>query len=118
MKLAKQFIFYLGLIIVFGGLIFYLLHLGKYQNVADIQIRHRLPEGGLFADIFRSNFQEALPRLLFQIIIIIIPQQLLAFLFKKNRTITGDRRNCSRHNSRAFVIWIDISVGISFYISS
>jgi Kef-type K+ transport system membrane component KefB len=113
MKLAKQFIFYLGLIIVFGGLIFYLLHVGKYQDVPDIQIKHRLPEGGLFADIFRSNFQEALPRLLLQIIIIIISSQLLASLFK-NRTTTGDRRNCSRYYSRAFVIWINISVGISF----
>lgn len=83
MKLAKQFIFYLGLIIVFGGLIFYLLHVRKYQDVTDIQIKHRLPEGGLFADIFRSNFQEALPRLLLQIIIIIISSQLLASLFKK-----------------------------------
>src|SRR6185295_14341182 len=83
MKLAKQFIFYLGLIIVFGGLIFYLLHVGKYQDVPDILIKHSLPEGGFFADIFRSNFQEALPRLLLQIIIIIISSQLLASLFKK-----------------------------------
>src|SRR5206468_3073835 len=39
--------------------------------------------GGFFSGLFSTNLQEALPRLLLQIIIIIIPTQFLGWVFKK-----------------------------------
>jgi Kef-type K+ transport system membrane component KefB len=87
MKFAKQFAFYVGLIIIFGGLIFYLLHLGKYQGIKSGHLRPvsstEFSGTGLFGNLFRSNFQEALPTLLLQIIVIIASTQLLGSVFKK-----------------------------------
>ncbi len=87
MKIARQFVFYVGLIIIFGGLIFYLLHMGKFQGLSGTATRpvsKGVSSGTeIFANIFKPNFREALPRLLLQIIIIIASTQLLGSLFKK-----------------------------------
>ncbi len=87
MNLLKKSILYIGLIIVFGGLIFYLLHKGRLldHSVTAISPAANMPasNGGIFTNIFQSNLQEALPRLLLQIIIIIAATQLLGSVFKK-----------------------------------
>src|SRR5450755_3126484 len=87
MTFAKRFILYAALILVFGGLIFYLLHTGKSlgHSIEPIsKIGDRSPyKGGIFTSLFQTNLQEALPRLLLQIIIIIAATQLLGWLFKK-----------------------------------
>jgi Kef-type K+ transport system membrane component KefB len=87
LKFIKQVILYAALIVVFGGIIFYLLHAGKSANYLT------LPAAGIskgsshsletFSDIFHTNIQEALPRLLLQIVIIVAATQLLGWLFKK-----------------------------------
>ncbi|HEY4936905.1 MAG TPA: cation:proton antiporter [Puia sp.] len=87
MKFVKHFILYIGLIIVFGGLIFYLLHRGESLDHSITEISNTIftaaPDGGIFTNIFQTNIQEALPRLLLQIIIIIATTQLLGSLFKR-----------------------------------
>jgi Kef-type K+ transport system membrane component KefB len=87
MKFVKHFILYIGLILVFGGLIFYLLHKGRLQDhsVSTISSAENGPAsgGGIFTNILQTNLQEALPRLLLQIIIIIAATQLLGSVFKK-----------------------------------
>ncbi len=87
MKFVKHFILYIGLIIVFGGLIFYLLHEGRSldHSVSAISSVANSPSsnGGIFSSIIQTNLQEALPRLLLQIIIIIAATQLLGSVFKK-----------------------------------
>jgi Kef-type K+ transport system membrane component KefB len=87
MKFVKQFVLYVGLIIVFGGLIFYLLHKGKSLDHSITRIANTnsvaSPGTGVFTDLFQANLQEALPRLLLQIIIIIATTQLLGSVFKK-----------------------------------
>jgi Kef-type K+ transport system membrane component KefB len=87
MKFAKNIILYVALIIIFGGLIFYLLHTGRFLNHSISPIPKNgegAPNGpGIFTSLFKSNLQEALPRLLLQIIIIIASTQLLGWLFKK-----------------------------------
>jgi len=87
MKIARNFVLYATLIVVFGGLIFYLLHAGKSFDhsvspfVGNAEIKP--DSGGFFSGLYKVNLQEALPRLLLQIIIIIILTQLLGWLFKK-----------------------------------
>ena len=87
MKMARHFVLYATLIVVFGGLIFYLLHLGKSldHSIAPIveTAKSKTDSGGFFSGLYRMNLQDALPRLLLQIIIIIILTQLLGWLFKK-----------------------------------
>lgn len=87
MKLAKHFIFYAALIIVFGGLIFYLLHAGKSMNHSIIPVSKIVDgsqyDGRIFKSVFQANLHEALPRLLLQIMIIIAATQLFGWLFKK-----------------------------------
>ena len=87
MKIAKRFILYVALILVFGGLILYLLHAGKsldhsFTPVAETGDR-KVHDSGIFSNLFQTNLHEALPRLLLQIIIIITATQLLGWLFKK-----------------------------------
>jgi Kef-type K+ transport system membrane component KefB len=87
MKIAKHFVLYATLIVVFGGLIFYLLHAGKslghvISPVAETT-KSKPDSGGFFSGLFKVNLQEALPRLLLQIIIIIVLTQLLGWIFKK-----------------------------------
>ena len=88
MILLKKSILYIGLIIVFGGLIFYLLHKGA--ALLDHSVITRPPainmptcKGRTSTNLFHSNLDESLPRLLFQIIIIIAATQLLGSAFKK-----------------------------------
>jgi Kef-type K+ transport system membrane component KefB len=84
-KFAKQLILYISLIIVFGGLIFGILKadLGA-GNRYMIPVPQKNASGtAIFNNLFQSNLQEALPRLLLQIIIIIAATQLLGSLFKK-----------------------------------
>jgi Kef-type K+ transport system membrane component KefB len=87
MKFVKHSILYVGLIIVFGGLIFYLLHMGRTLDHSSAGIPSAVvvtpAQGGIFTNLFQSNLQEALPRLLLQIIIIIAATQLLGSVFKK-----------------------------------
>jgi Kef-type K+ transport system membrane component KefB len=87
MKLVKQVAFYAGLIIVFGGLIFYLLHTGRHLDRYTGSLTST-PAGeannlGVFANLFKSNLQEALPTLLLQIMVIIAATQLLGSVFRK-----------------------------------
>jgi Kef-type K+ transport system membrane component KefB len=87
MKIARHIVLYATLIVVFGGLIFYLLHAGKslghtMSPVVDT-FKSKPDGGGFFSGLFKTNLQEALPRLLLQIIIIIVLTQLLGWLFKK-----------------------------------
>jgi Kef-type K+ transport system membrane component KefB len=89
MRFAKQSAFYVGLIVFFGGLIFYLLHIGP-NHINPDQVRHikpeiknAIPEPGFFNGIIISNFKEALPRLLLQIIVIIAATQFLGSIFKR-----------------------------------
>ena len=87
MKMARHFVLYATLIVVFGGLIFYLLHLGKTldHSIAPLveTAKSKPDSGGFFSGLYKMNLQDALPRLLLQIIIIIILTQLLGWLFKK-----------------------------------
>jgi Kef-type K+ transport system membrane component KefB len=87
MKFVKHILLYAGLIIVFGGLIFYLLHRGGSLDESMPRISKFTnggsTDGGVFASLFQANLREALPRLLLQIIIIIATTRLLGSLFKK-----------------------------------
>jgi Kef-type K+ transport system membrane component KefB len=87
MKTAKHFVLYATLMVVFGGLIFYMLHAGKSlgHSVAPFveTDKGKMDGGGFFSALYKVNLQDALPRLLLQIIIIIILTQLLGWLFKK-----------------------------------
>jgi Kef-type K+ transport system membrane component KefB len=87
MKFIKNLTLYAGLIILFGGLIFYLLHAGSPSDQAvHVISKYRPPgtdSGSMIKNLFQSNLQESLPRLLLQIIIIIATTQLLSSLFKK-----------------------------------
>jgi Kef-type K+ transport system membrane component KefB len=87
MKFFKHLFLYIGLIIVFGGLIFYLLHSGKsLDHTVSPEVSkaiHSSGDGGIFSPILFTNLQEALPRLFLQIIIIIATTQLLGSIFRK-----------------------------------
>jgi Kef-type K+ transport system membrane component KefB len=87
MKMARHFVLYATLIVVFGGLIFYLLREGKsldHSIAPFVETAKSKPDsGGFLSGLYRMNLQDALPRLLLQIIIIIILTQLLGWLFKK-----------------------------------
>ena len=85
MKFVKQSFLYGVLIIVFGGLIFFLLKKGTDINPTITKLASPAIASGHRAvnDNFHSNVQEALPRLLLQIVIIIAATQLFGFLFKK-----------------------------------
>ena len=87
MKFIRNFTLYAGLIIIFGGLIFCLLHTGKKLDHAILQIPKTSVNdpagGGIFSGLFQTNLSEALPRLLLQIIIIIATTQLLGSVFRK-----------------------------------
>ena len=77
MKFIRQLILYAGLIVVFGGLIAYMLKNGSHNAVACERTIDKTVEKsagpGFFTNLFQENMQEALPRLLLQIIIIIAP---------------------------------------------
>jgi Kef-type K+ transport system membrane component KefB len=87
MKFLKQLTLYIGLLAVFGGLIFYLLHTGKSldQPVPVLSGPDAVDSSGrnIFFSLFRSNLRDAFPTLLLQIIIIIILTRLLGTFFKK-----------------------------------
>ena len=87
MKIARQVVFYCALLVIFGGLIFYLLHAGKFQDLGNVRIRQSpdtdLSMPGTITSLFNSNFNEALPRLLLQIFVIIAFTQFLGTWFKK-----------------------------------
>jgi Kef-type K+ transport system membrane component KefB len=85
MKFIKQLILYAGLIIVFGGLIFYMLN-GDGHKAASTLIKNdtgNSTQPGFFVHLFYDNIQEALPRLLFQVFIIIIATSLFGLVFRK-----------------------------------
>jgi Kef-type K+ transport system membrane component KefB len=85
MKIAKQAFLYGGLIIVFGGLIYFLLHHGNriYNATLPDLPRGKILDKGNSANIFQNNLQEALPRLLLQIVIIITITRTVGILFKR-----------------------------------
>lgn len=87
MKMARHLVLYATLMVVFGGLIFYLLHTGKslgHSISTNVEISKNKPDGGgVFSGLLIVNLQEALPRLLLQIIIILVLTQMLGWLFKK-----------------------------------
>jgi Kef-type K+ transport system membrane component KefB len=87
MKFAKHFLVYIGLLAIFGGLIFYLLHKGAALDHSSSVLPDRSAilnhHGDLVTNLFHANISEALPRLLFQIIIIITTTQILGFAFRK-----------------------------------
>src|SRR3954452_9919444 len=87
MKFARNFVLYTALLIIFGGLIFYLLRTGKSLNHSGVSLTSFDKTGtqstGFVSGLFQSNLQEALPRLLLQIIIIMIFTQVSGWLFKK-----------------------------------
>jgi Kef-type K+ transport system membrane component KefB len=85
MKIVKQAVLYAGLIIVFGVLIYYLLHAGKrvyFEKAIELPAKNP-PDTSVFRNIFKSNLREALPRLLLQIVIIISATRMLGLIFKK-----------------------------------
>jgi Kef-type K+ transport system membrane component KefB len=87
MKWAKQIFLYILLMVIFGGLIVGLLRTGGPSGHPYIQQIHGVSgkgqDPGIFIQLFQNNLQEALPRLLLQIIVIIASTQLLGSLFKK-----------------------------------
>ncbi|HEY4965470.1 MAG TPA: cation:proton antiporter [Puia sp.] len=87
MKFIKQLILYAGLILVFGALIFFMLKSGGHNALADRGATIPVPEtprdSGFFTNLFQENMQEALPRLLLQIIIIIVATRLFGLAFRK-----------------------------------
>ncbi len=87
MKFAKHVIIYTGLIVVFGGLIFYLLHAGNSLDPPRVRMpkiaQGESSEEGVFTGLFDANLRQTLPRLLLQIIIIMVSTQLLGSIFKK-----------------------------------
>jgi Kef-type K+ transport system membrane component KefB len=87
MKLLRQFILYTGLIVVFGGLILYMLQLGSHPGADNYRTEIRPLENpkstGFFTSQIESNIQEALPRLLLQIILIIAATRSLGLVFKR-----------------------------------
>ncbi len=87
MRFIKHSIFYVSLIVVFGGLIFFLLHTGQSLDHKSTGIAKSVPSdpsvGNDISGMFRVNFREALPRLLMQIMIIIATTRMLGSLFKK-----------------------------------
>jgi Kef-type K+ transport system membrane component KefB len=85
MRFVKLFVLYSGLIVVFGGLTFYLLHMGKSldHTIAGVSNATDSSVAEVFTNLFQANLREALPRLLLQIIVIIAATQLLGLFFKK-----------------------------------
>jgi Kef-type K+ transport system membrane component KefB len=84
MKIVKRGILYAGLMMIFGGLIFFLLRSGpKIFGTPDL-LPSKGPVGSsVFFNIFQFNVSAALPRLLLQIVIIIFFTRLLGYLFRK-----------------------------------
>jgi Kef-type K+ transport system membrane component KefB len=86
MKFIRQLFLYTGLIVVFGGLILYMLKSGGHATAAEgtvIQTPGKSAGSGFFINLFQENMQEALPRLLLQIIIIIVATRLFGLVFRK-----------------------------------
>src|SRR5450631_2361938 len=85
MKFIKQAVLYAGLIIVFGALIYYLLHTGKQAFIkTELHVPGKtLSNRNVQENIFQSKLRESLPRLLLQIVIIIAASRLLGLVFKK-----------------------------------
>jgi Kef-type K+ transport system membrane component KefB len=87
MKFIRQLILYAGLIVVFGGLIVYLLKSGGHQvatnESATVTTLANPDASGFLTNLFQENVQQALPRLLLQIIIIITATRSLGLIFRK-----------------------------------
>ncbi len=85
MKFVKHAFLYSGLLLVFGGLIYFLLHQGKqiYTSASTDAPRWKPLDTGVSVNVFQNNLQEALPRLLLQIVIIIAATRIVGFLFKR-----------------------------------
>jgi Kef-type K+ transport system membrane component KefB len=87
MKFVKQLALYAGLIVVFGGLIFYLLHIGESRDHLPSGLPAVSADGsdhdGGMTNMLNGNLRSALPTLLLQIILIIAATRLLASAFKK-----------------------------------
>ncbi len=87
MKLTKHIALYIVLLISFGGLIFYLLHIGAMLDLStpvlseNSIVNRQIPESA--TNPFQLNISESLPRLLLQIIVIIASTQLLGSAFRK-----------------------------------
>jgi Kef-type K+ transport system membrane component KefB len=87
MKFIRQLFLYAGLIVVFGGLIFYMLKTSGHNATTAERTVTPAPVksagSGFFINLFQENMQEALPRLLLQIIIIIVSTRLFGLAFRK-----------------------------------
>lgn len=85
MKFFKNVILYSALLIIFGALIYYLLHFGKQVFAGHAMKVEGKPDSSAngFANMLLTNLQEALPRLLLQIMLIIGATRLLGALFKR-----------------------------------
>jgi Kef-type K+ transport system membrane component KefB len=87
MKFVKRFALYAGLIVVFGGLILFLLHIGESRDHLPsrfpVAVVGNSSAAGGMNDMFHGNLRNALPTLLLQIILIIAVTRLLASVFKK-----------------------------------
>jgi Kef-type K+ transport system membrane component KefB len=87
MKFAKHLFLYIGLIVIFGGLIFYLLQKGGTLNHSTLVFSNNSvalhPKAEASTNLFHTNIKETLPRLLLQIIIIIATTQVLGSAFRK-----------------------------------
>ena len=85
MKFVKHAVLYSVLIIVFGGLIYFLLHQGNriYVGTPPDLPRWKSLDTGVSVNTFQNNLQEALPRLLLQIVVIIAATRTIGFLFKR-----------------------------------
>jgi len=87
MKFVKQLFFYAGLVILFGGLIFIMLRRGGSSDSVHARIEiikaAKPADAVFFENLFHSNVQDVLPRLLLQIIIIIAATRCAGLLFRK-----------------------------------
>jgi Kef-type K+ transport system membrane component KefB len=87
MKSAKNIFFYLSMVVVFGGIIYYLLHSGKsleHIRIASVKTSSQINQDTpFFSNAFKVHLKDSLPQLLLQIVVIISFTQLLGTLFKK-----------------------------------
>src|ERR1017187_1731966 len=84
MKFAKTLFLYFAMILVFGGIIYFLLRTGKSPEHNGIfPVSDSSPAGSSFYNGFRAHLKDTLPLLLLQIVVIISFTQLLGTLFKK-----------------------------------
>jgi Kef-type K+ transport system membrane component KefB len=93
MKFAKTLFLYFAMILVFGGIIYFLLRNGESPEHNGIfPVSDSSAAGSSFYNGFRVHLKDTLPLLLLQIVVIISFTQLLGTLFKKigQPTVIGE----------------------------